>query len=240
MFCFIFLACSSRSNARNENYNSILEEDDDDNLRLSCGQETGMDSSQDIHKDWSPKSYTNTSPGEESSITTSFKPINHQNFSLEKDRLNISVASSGDSRPTSCQSLSAGFPLGLGSTCTAIPYGYPSTTLLQSLFESDPQTQQQNSLFNNRSINNYMSTVASTDGTNGHELWPKLAPFVKQQPSGLHFSNNTPFWNASATGINDDKAGFLPSPQSQFLVQEKPNCPSLKTKVKLIIMRHII
>ncbi|XP_022777385.1 transcription factor bHLH112-like [Durio zibethinus] len=212
-----------RSNGRTEGYNSTLQEDI--NSRLSCRQETGMDFSQ-IQKVWSQKSYT--SPGEDSSITT-FKPIN-QDFSLEQQRLN-SVTSSGNSAPT-CQGLSSGFPIGSAS------YGYPST-LLQSLFEPDPQTQQQ-SLFNNRSIN-YLSSAAATYGANANEFspsWPKLTPFIrpplaKQQPSSLHFSNNTPFWNASATGVNDDKASFLHSPQSQFLVQtfdEKPNCPSMTTK----------
>ncbi|XP_007025886.2 PREDICTED: transcription factor bHLH112 [Theobroma cacao] len=205
-----------RSNGRTESYNSILQEDI--NSRLSCRQETGMDSSQ-IQKDWSPKTYA--SPGEDSSITT-FKPIN-QDFSVTK---------SGDSTPA-CQGLSAGFPMGSAS------YGYPSTVLLQSLFEPDPQPQQ--SLLNNRSIN-YMSAPA-TYGANANELssppWPKLAPCLRpslpkqQQPSSLHFSNNTPFWNASSTGLSDVKASFLPSPQSQFLAQtfdEKPNCPSLTIK----------
>lgn len=187
-----------------------------------------MDSSQ-IQKNWSPKTYA--SPGEDSSITT-FKPIN-QDFSVTK---------SGDSTPA-CQGLSAGFPMGSAS------YGYPSTVLLQSLFEPDPQPQQ--SLLNNRSIN-YMSAPA-TYGANANELssppWPKLAPCLRpslpkqQQPSSLHFSNNTPFWNASSTGLSDVKASFLPSPQSQFLAQtfdEKPNCPSLTIKVnKQSLITHI-
>ncbi|OMO76653.1 hypothetical protein CCACVL1_15512 [Corchorus capsularis] len=177
-----------------------------------------MDSSHhhQIQKDWSPKSY---SPGEDSSITNNFKPID-QNFSLN---------------------------------CSGNNYGYPSSaTLLQTLFEPDPPH------FNNRSIN-YMSppTAATNYGANVvvNELssppppasWQKLAPFLrpaaasvpKQPPpsSGLHFSNNTPFWNAStgATAINDVKSSFLPSPQSQFLAQtfdEKPNCPTLTTKTK--------
>ncbi|XVF27768.1 hypothetical protein REPUB_Repub14bG0137300 [Reevesia pubescens] len=226
-----------QSNGRTESYNSIFQENINSS-RLSCRQETGMDSSQ-IQKDWSPKSYT--SPGEDSSITT-FKPIN-QDFSLDQQRLN-SVTSSGNSTPT-CQGLSAGFVMGSEAS-----YGYPST-LLQSLFVPDvPQPQPQHSLFNNnnnQSINYNMSSATATTygANNASELsasWSRLAPFIRpsvakqqqQQPSSLHFSNNTPFWNASATGINDAKAGFLPSPpQPQFLVQkfeEKPNCPSLTRK----------
>ncbi|KAB2025411.1 hypothetical protein ES319_D06G146400v1 [Gossypium barbadense] len=186
-----------RSNGRTEFYNSILQEDIDS--RLNHRQETGMGSAQILNY-WSPKSYSG--PGKDSSITV-FEPID-QDISLN------SVTSSGNSTPT-CQGLSARFPMASSS------YGYPST-LLHSLFQSDPQTSEQQSLFNNRSIN-YMSSAKSS--------WPK------QQPSSLRFSNNTPFWNASATGINDVKTGFLPSPASQFLVQtfeEKANCPSSTTK----------
>ena len=210
-FCFSYPCAFSRSNGRNDqSYNSILHQEDVNSARLSnCRQETGMDSTHQIQKDWSPKSYT-TSPGEDSSITT-FKPIN-QDFTLN------SVTSSGNNTPT-CQGL----------------YGYPSSaTLLQSLFEPDPQSHQQ-SLFNNRSMN-YMSATATNYGANmANELssapasWPKLAPFPrpaaasvapKQQPNSLQFSNNTPFWNACAsTGINDVKSSFMTSPHSQFLGQ---------------------
>ncbi|GMI91494.1 hypothetical protein like AT1G61660 [Hibiscus trionum] len=185
--------------------------------------EEGMDCSQ-TQKDWSPRSYA--SPGEDSSIT-SFKPINQDfSLSLEQQRLN-SVTSSGYST-ISCQ-----FPM------DSVSYGY-STTLLQTLFQSDPQTQsQQQSLFNNNRSINYMS-AAATYATESSPSWPKLAPLSrsslpKQLPnSSLNFTNNAPFWNASATGVNDVKAGFLPSRlQSEFLLQtyeEKPNCPGLTKK----------
>jgi hypothetical protein len=121
-------------------------------------------------------------------------------------------------------------------------YGYPST-LIQSLFEPEyPQPQQAQSLFNNRFMN-YLSPTAPNYGTNMTELsspsWPKVSPLIKpslpkQQPSTLHFTNNTPYWNASPTGINDIRANLLPSSQSQFLVpafEEKSNCSNLTTKV---------
>ncbi|KAE8656541.1 bHLH114 protein [Hibiscus syriacus] len=196
-----------RSNGRSEGYDSILQQ--------------VMDSCQ-TQKDWSPRSYA--SRGEDSSITT-FKPIN-QDFSLEQQRLN-SVTSSGNSTAT-CQ-----FPM------DSVSYGYTST-LSQTLFQSDPQTQQQSLFHNNRSIN-YMS-AAATDGTicgtESSPSWPKLAPLLrsslpKQPPKSiLHFTkNNAPFWNASAAGVNDVKAGFLPSRlQSEFLLQsleKKPSCPGL-------------
>ncbi|KAJ9129072.1 hypothetical protein P3X46_033835 [Hevea brasiliensis] len=207
-----------RGNGRAENYNSILQEEMNSSGINTCSQ---------IRKDWSPKSFTST--GEDSAINA-FKAIN-QDFSLEQQRLNP-LSSPGNSTAATCQGLSTGFSMGSAS------YGYPSA-LIQSLFDPDPQPQQ--SLFNNRNMN-YSSP--SNYGNILNELspsWPKLAPFLKpslpkqqQLPAGgLHFSNNTPFWNASATALNDIGASFIPSSQPQFLVptfDEKPSCPNFNPK----------
>lgn len=203
-----------RGSGRAENnYNSMLQEDM--NSRLNYQQERGVDSSQ-IQKNWSPKNFS--SGGDELSVTA-FKSMN-QDFPLD------TVTSSGNCKVT-CQGLSAGFPLGAAS------YGYPST-LVQSLFDPDPQPPQ--SLFDNRSMS-YSSTA--NYGTNSNELspsWPKLSPFLpKQQPGGLHFSNKAPFWNASSAALTDNiRPGLLPSSQSQFLgltFEEKPKYgPNLSTK----------
>lgn len=190
-----------------------------------------MDSPQ-IHKDcWSPKNF---STGGEDSSVCGLKPMN-QGFILDHQRLN-SINSSGDSTVT-CQGFSSGFPVGSAS------YGYPST-LLQSLYDPDPQPQQY--LFDNRPMN-YSSTANYRTSLN--ELspsWPKYSPYMKptlpkQQPSShLHFTNNTPFWNASAAALNDIRASFFPTSQSQFLTptfEEKPNCSKLTTKVNKVISR---
>ncbi|XP_011009498.1 PREDICTED: transcription factor bHLH112-like isoform X1 [Populus euphratica] len=192
-------------NGRPESYNSMLQED------MNSG---GLNSSQ-IQKDWSPKSYAKTA----------------EDFSLDQQRLNP-VNSSSNSPPT-CQGFSTGF-----SMEPTASYGYPST-LIQSLFEPDhPQPHQVQSLFNNRPMN-YLSPAAPNYGTNMSELsspsWTKVSPLIKsclqkQQASSLHFTNNTTYWNASPTGINDIRASFLPSSPSQFLLptfEEKPNCPGL-------------
>ena len=186
----------------------------------------GLNSSQ-IQKDWSPKSYARTA----------------EDFSLDQQRLNP-VNSSSNSPPT-CQGFSTGF-----SMEPTASYGYPST-LIQSLFEPDhPQPQQVQSLFNNRPMN-YLSPTAPNYGTNMSELsspsWTKVSPLIKsclqkQQASSLHFTNNTTYWNASPTGINDIRASFLPSSPSQFLLpafEEKPNCPSLTIQVKMMIKQLI-
>ena len=190
-----------------------------------------MDSHQ-IHKDWSPKNFS--TGGEDSSICA-LKPINQGFASDQQNRLN-SINSSGDSTVT-CQ----GFPMGSAS------YGYPST-LLQGLYDPDPQPQQY--LFDNRSAN--YSSMANYR-TNLNELspsWPKYSsPYMKpslpkQQPNThLHFTNNTPFWNASAAALNDIRASFFPSSASQFLTptfEEKPNCSKLTTKVNIVTAQYRI
>ncbi|CAL5183332.1 unnamed protein product [Lathyrus oleraceus] len=88
------------------------------------------------------------------------------------------------------QSLSS-YPIG-----SVDSYGCYPSSLIQSLFDSQPQPQ--NSLFTNPSSMSYSSSMP------------------KQQLSGLHFSNNTPFWNASAEALNDIRAGVLASSQSQY------------------------
>lgn len=199
------------------NYHSMLQ--DDMSSRLN-----GMDSPQ-IQKDWSPKNFS--TGGEDSSICA-LKPMN-QGFALDQQRLN-SINSSGDSTVT-CQGFSSGFPMGSAS------YGYPST-LLQGLYDPDPQPQQY--LFDNRSMNYSSVTNYRTSMNELSPSWPKYSPYMKpslpkQQPnSHLHFTNNTPFWNASAAALNDIRASFFPSPQSQFLTptfEEKPNCSKLTTKL---------
>ncbi|RVW86411.1 Transcription factor bHLH123 [Vitis vinifera] len=199
------------------NYHSMLQ--DDMSSRLN-----GMDSPQ-IQKDWSPKNFS--TGGEDSSICA-LKPMN-QGFALDQQRLN-SINSSGDSTVT-CQGFSSGFPMGSAS------YGYPST-LLQGLYDPDPQPQQY--LFDNRSMNYSSMANYRTSMNELSPSWPKYSPYMKpslpkQQPnSHLHFTNNTPFWNASAAALNDIRASFFPSPQSQFLTptfEEKPNCSKLTTKL---------
>lgn len=194
-----------------------------------------MDSPQ-IHKDWSPKNF---STGSDDSPINALKPTN-QGFALDQQRLNSINNSSGDSTTVTCQGLSSGFPMSSAS------YGYPSA-LLQGLYDPDPQPQQY--LFDNRgAINNYSSMANYRTSLN--ELspsWPKDSPYMKpslpkQQPTThLHFTNNTPFWNASAAALHDIRASFFPSSQSQFLTptfEEKPNCSKLITKVNTVTAQY--
>jgi hypothetical protein len=199
---------------------------EDMNSRLNYQQERGLDSSQ-IQKNWSPKNFS-SGGDQDLSITAAFKSIN-QDFSLD------TVSSSGNCTVT-CQGLSAGFPVG------STPYGYPST-VLQSLFDH-PDSQPQQSLFNNQSMN-YSSTANYGTNTNIDQLlpsWPKFSPSMSKQqqqplPWGLHFSNKTPFWNASTAALSDNaRAGIFSSSQPQYLLptfEEKPKCSNLPTKVNI-------
>ncbi|KAG4971570.1 hypothetical protein AAZX31_13G231900 [Glycine max] len=164
--------------------------------------------------------------GSQVSTVDALKPMN-QEFSLDQQSLNSVVTSTG--------SLSGGFPV------VSASYGYPST-LIQSLYEPEPQPQQQNSLFTNPSMS-YSSSSANY-GICSNELsptWSKVSSLPKpsmpkQQLSGLHFSNNTAFWNSSAEALNDIRAGVFTSSQAQYQTakfEEKPNCPNtLLNKLK--------
>ncbi|TKY71591.1 dimerization protein [Spatholobus suberectus] len=177
-----------------------------------------------IQKDWSPKNFSSAG-GSQVSTIDAFKPMN-QEFSLDQQSLNSVVTSTG--------SLSGGFPI------VSASYGYPST-LIQSLYDPEPQAQPQNSLFTNPSMS-YASTA--NYGTCSNELsptWSKVSSLLKpsmpkQQPSGLHFSNNTTFWNASTEALNDIRAGVFASSQGQYQTpkfEEKANCPNtLLNKLK--------
>ncbi|KAK6946817.1 hypothetical protein RJ641_000290 [Dillenia turbinata] len=124
-------------------------------------------------------------------------------------------------------------------------YGGNPSSVLQGLLGSEHQTQQQQqSPFENRTpLNNYQYQGSYGMSSNSEVLipsWSKFPQFLKtsppkQQPSSLnqlHFSNNTPYWNASATTAAtnvDIRPGFFPSLQSQF------STPSFDDKSKNIL-----
>ncbi|KAK6917399.1 hypothetical protein RJ641_018150 [Dillenia turbinata] len=215
------------------NYDSILEEDL--NSRLNFQQEMGVDLLQ-IQKDWGSKNFSTTS-GEDSSITP-FKQTTQaqQDFSIDQQQpqpdLN-SAANGGGSTVdynTTCQGLSTSFPM-----CSP-QYGY-AQPLLQGLFEPEPHPQP--NIFDNRGISYTSSTTMPKHRTtninnisSSHWInkFSSLAkPSLPKQVlvgSHLHFSNNTAFWNASATSLSDMRASSFPSQQSPLLAQafeEKPN-----------------
>ncbi|XP_014507195.1 transcription factor bHLH112 [Vigna radiata var. radiata] len=189
------------------------------NFDSKLREETGIDSSNSqIRRDWNPKSFSCTGGGDQQ--IDNFKPLN-QEFSVDYQNL-CSITRNG---------LSSNRDFAIGSST----YGNPST--LRSLYEPDPDPQlPQHSLFTNRSMSYSSKASYGTPCTELTPTWSKVTTFLKpttiakQHPIGLHFSNNTTFWTASADALHDIRAGTFASSQSQYqsptFDQEKPNCPS--------------
>ncbi|KVI02218.1 hypothetical protein Ccrd_019468 [Cynara cardunculus var. scolymus] len=105
-------------------------------------------------------------------------------------------------------------------------YGSPASTIMQSLFGSDNNNQQQDSGFDQNqgmSYSLYQSSYGSMNmpGGGGGEFainaHPKVQlPIADIGGNQLHFSNNARFWNASGGGVNDIRSGFFPSLQMQL------------------------
>ncbi|WCJ31323.1 basic helix-loop-helix (bHLH) DNA-binding superfamily protein [Euphorbia peplus] len=156
--------------------------------------------------------------GRDSPINDQFnKPIHQRGFSLDTPQFSPHESST-DSTVT-CQ----GFQIDSGSI-----YGTPSPTSLQGLLGSDNHHHQQQ-----QSTNNY-SYGANYGISTSNELvpcWSKVPQFLRNSPpkqasqTQLHFSNDAPFWNASAGSMNDVRPSFLNSIQPQFPAtnfEEKP------------------
>ncbi|KZV55191.1 hypothetical protein F511_12778 [Dorcoceras hygrometricum] len=129
-----------------------------------------------------------------------FKGENHISFSLQQQSLASEI----------CQGLSTNFPLNLAS------YGY-------TLFDTDSEHPQQ-TLFDNQEMNYLSAASFSNELISGFpkvshmEIKPSVA---KQQPANrMQFSNNTPFWRATAP------PDFIPSTPSQGLTPGLNNFPS--------------
>ncbi|XP_058091026.1 transcription factor bHLH112-like [Magnolia sinica] len=203
-----------RSSGRTESsFHAMLQEDL--TPRTNFRQEMGMESPKDF-----------SGGGEDSSINA-FKQLN-QSFGLDPHRL-----SSGNNSGDSTNSFSI----------SSSSYGCPSN-LLQGLFDPDQQQQQQQqqqAAYDNRPMNYESPMTFRLNSNEFAATWPKFPPFLKTSPpkpqpsNQLHFSNNAPFWNASATTISDVRSGLFPSPQTQFVApvfEEKPNCSNLTAKMK--------
>ncbi|MCL7036842.1 hypothetical protein MKW94_029500 [Papaver nudicaule] len=180
-----------------------------------------------VLKDWSNdlKSFNSCggSGGEGSSSTiTSFKQINN-GFALDQQQ----QPQSSDCTVT-CEGLPTSFPM-VSSTL----YGCP-TTLLQGLFEPDHNLQTQSAAsyldenqsmdFNNPSLTNYLMNSSNdlssntTRQKNSHQFHKTTTSPPQQQPTtndnqSMYFSNDTPFWNASAASLTNGRPSFMPSSQ---------------------------
>ncbi|KAJ6950347.1 transcription factor bHLH123-like isoform X2 [Populus alba x Populus x berolinensis] len=202
-----------RGDKSENSFRSMLQ----DNLSSSTNyqQETaGIGSSQ---SQWRERVFTGVTGD---SSMSEFKQMN-RGFSLDQPQFSPHGSSSDST--VSCQGLQSSFPMDSSSI-----YGSPST-MVQGLLISDNQARQ--SSFENRPMS---YAYGANYGLSTNELlpsWPKGPQFLRNSPpkqtSGnqLHFSNNTPFWNASASAMNDVRPSYFPSMQPQFTTSnfdEKP------------------
>ncbi|XVF04037.1 hypothetical protein REPUB_Repub05bG0046200 [Reevesia pubescens] len=201
---------SFRSMLQDHNLNSS-------NSNYQQDQTGGIGSSQ---VQWRDKMFSGVGAGGGSSVNE-FKQIS-RGFSLDQSSQFSPHGSSSDSTVT-CQGLPSSFQM----DSTAL-YGSPST-ILQGLLGSD-QNQAQHS-YENRSINyQYGAAAATSYGMNTNDQllpnsWSKVPQFLRGSPpkqqqqhlhGQLHFSNNAPFWNPSASMTDHVRPGFFPSLQTQF------------------------
>ncbi|KAI3457030.1 hypothetical protein Pfo_013693 [Paulownia fortunei] len=198
-------------------FRSMLQEDLSSNTS-NFQQESGAAASSQEH--WRQKLYSGASP--EDSSVNDLKQIN-RGFSLDQPQ--FSQASSNGSTITS-QNLTTSFQVDSASA-----YG-----LLLS------ENQQQHSTYENQPMS--YPYPSSGYGANAAELipsWNKFPQFLRQSPpkqppppplassSHLHFTNNTPFWNASApaSAMTDARSTFFPALQTQI-----PAAPPFDEKPK--------
>ncbi|KAI3702908.1 hypothetical protein L6452_28661 [Arctium lappa] len=195
----------------------------------------------------SQKMYSSTNSQDSSS---DFKQINVvRGFQLDQP-----MHDSDNESIITCQGLNSSFQ-------SMDLYGNPSSTIMQTLFGSDHNNQQQqDSSFDQNQGMNYSLYQSSYGGMNmpvggggggggGSELsssnWSKFpgqpqefpvnAPQKIQLPdiggSQLHFSNNARFWNSSGGGVNDIRSGFFPSLQMQLPSSSFEDKPKITSKI---------
>ncbi|KAL9160138.1 hypothetical protein ABFS82_08G180400 [Erythranthe guttata] len=158
--------------------------------------------------------------------------MNNRGFSLDQSQFSSSQASSNDSTITSQNNINSGFQAAADSAAAAYGLLLPEN---------------QHSAFQNRSINCPYSSSgygggAATSLSNKYPQFlrtsctPQPPPPPESSSSHLHFTNNTPFWNASSvpttaaamsTDTHHARSSFFPPPlQTQISVapsfDEKP------------------
>ena len=204
-----FKLFGSRGDKSESSFRSMLQ----DNLSSSTNyqQQAGIGSSQ---AQWRERVFTGVTGD---SSMTEFKQMN-RGFSIDQPQFSPH-GNSGDST-VSCQGLQSSFPMDSSSI-----YG-TAATMLQGLLISDNQAQ--HCSFENRPMS---YGYGANYGISTNEFLPKGSQFFRNSPpkqlshNQLQFSNNTPFWNASASAMSDVRPSCFPSMQPQFATSnfdEKP------------------
>ncbi|CAI9773469.1 unnamed protein product [Fraxinus pennsylvanica] len=196
------------------NEKAMLQED------TNFQQEAGEASSQD---QWTRQKIYSCS-AEDSSIMNDFKHIN-QGFSLDQPEY-CSQVSSSDAGRTISQGLTTSFQM-------------DSTAYGLLLSENQPHQ----STYENPAMN-YPGPYPTSYGASTGEVfpsWSKNLPFLRPPSGHLHFTNNTPFWNASAAAMNDVRSSFFPSLQPQLQTppfDEKPKITMETRDVGMITKKN--
>ncbi|KAL0443459.1 UNVERIFIED_CONTAM: Transcription factor [Sesamum latifolium] len=210
-------------------FRSMLQEDLSSNTSNFQQESTAAAAASQEH--WRQKLYSSASP-EESSVGD-FKPTN-RGFSLDQPQFS-SQASSNDSSTITSQNLITGFQV----DAAAAPYG---------MLLSDNQQ--------------HYPYPPSGYCANAAELipsWNKFPQFLRTSPpkqpppppaasgSHLHFTNNAPFWNASAppSAMTDGRSSFFPAIQTQNIrtapsFDEKPKVRKEKMGDRITALQQLV
>lgn len=213
---FVLVYLNSRGEKSENSFRSLLQEDLSSNSGSFQPQSVPAATSQEH---WRQKIYSGGGGGasSEDSSVHDFK----RGFSLDQSSQFSSQASSNDSTITS-QNFTAGFQAADSSTA----YGL----LLP---------ENQHSAYQNRPMS--YPYPSSGYAANPAEFVPpsmnKYPPFLRTSSpppassSYLHFTNNTPFWNASipVAPATDARSSFFPSPSQTQI----PAAPSFDEKPKV-------
>ncbi|KAL8046468.1 hypothetical protein ABFX02_08G179200 [Erythranthe guttata] len=178
---------------------------------------------------WRQKVYSGGVSPEEYSSVHDFKQMNNRGFSLDQSQFSSSQASSNDSTITSQNNINSGFQAAAESAAAAYGLLLPA--------------ENQYSAFQNRSINcSYSSSGygggGATSLSNKYPQFlrtsstPQPPPPPESNSSHLHFTNNTPFWNASSapttaaamsTDTHHARSSFFPPTPLQTQISAAPS-----------------
>lgn len=152
---------------------------------------------------------------EQENVMGMCQQVNRNNFSLDQNQFSPQY-SSGDSNVITSQCLPTNFQMDSSAL-----YGTPS--ILQGSFENRSMSSTLPYPTNNYGLNsnNELNIMPSSNNWSNNKVpqfFMRTSPPKQPTNNQLHFTNNTPFWNASEApnSIKDVRSTFFPSLQPQF------------------------
>ncbi|KAL6544412.1 hypothetical protein OROMI_023274 [Orobanche minor] len=194
------------------------------NQALFTGEKVESSFRSVLQEDFHHKLYSGLSSSEDSSANE-FKQVNRPRFSLDKTGpFSCPASSNDDSTITSGHNLTAGFQV-----------DFHDMLLSKNHHHHHHQHQQQATYQNRSSIMNYPNypSIGAANKYPQQFLGASLPlPMDAASGSQLNFTNNTPFWNASAppsTMQDDARSSFFPA---GLQTHQIPTPPSFDEKTK--------